>query len=62
MAFIKDGETKVFKDKIVKDLNNKQASNKEKVRYTVDDLVSETEDSEGLVESGEYNVPDKTRD
>jgi hypothetical protein len=56
MGFIKDGETKVYKDKIVKNSNTKQASQTEKIRYTVDDLVRDSKDSEEDTESGEDNV------
>jgi hypothetical protein len=55
MAFIKDGETKVYKDKIVKTNNNKQASEVEKVRYTVDDLVRDSQNPKEE-DSGEDNV------
>jgi hypothetical protein len=56
MGFVKDGETKVYKDKIIKNNNEKTASQKEKVRYTIDDLVRDTEGPEEEVDSGEDNV------
>ena len=61
MGFIKDGETKVYKDKIVKNNNNKQASQAEKVRYTIDDLVRDSKESEEDTNSGEDNVSHQTR-
>ncbi len=56
MGFIKDGETKVYKDKIIKKDNNKQASETEKVRYTVDDLVRDSKNPSQEEESGEDDV------
>lgn len=43
MAFIKDGETKVYKDKFIKDGNLKNVSRTEPTRYTVDDLVKDSD-------------------
>lgn len=44
VAFKKDGETKVFVSKTGENL--KTASEEEKVRYTVDDLVEDSEKEE----------------
>lgn len=56
MAFIKDAETKVYKDKILKNNTDKTASKKESVRYTIDDLVSDTDGPEEGVDAGEEDV------
>lgn len=56
MGFVKDGETKVFKDKVVKTGKDNQSSKVEKTRYTIDDLVRDTEGPEEEVDSGEDDV------
>ena len=43
MAFKKDGETKVF---VPRKIGDKTASSEEPVRYTVDDLVRDSEKTE----------------
>jgi hypothetical protein len=58
MAFIKDGETKVYKDKVIKTGSDKQPSKIERVRYGVDDLVKDSKDSEEEANSGEKDVLD----
>ena len=55
MGFVKDGETKVYKDKIIKGDNKKQASEVEKIRYTIDDLVKDSKKHEEE-DSGEDDV------
>lgn len=56
MSFIKDGETKVYKDKVIKDSNAKNASKAESTRYTVDDLVNESDPQIEKGASGEEDV------
>ncbi len=57
MGFIKDGETKVYKDKIIKEGENSSTQKKERVRYTIDDLVRDTDGPEKEVEdTGDYDV------
>ena len=46
MGFVKDGETKVYKDKVVKNGKEDSGTTVKKVRYTIDDLVRETEGPE----------------
>jgi hypothetical protein len=53
MGFVKDGETKVYKDKVIKTGKDQQDKRVEKARYTVDDLVRDTEGPEEESEFGD---------
>ena len=54
MAFIKDGEVKVYKTE--NGFSHKKAS-KDSERYTVDDLVEESEKDDVSTLKEELNVP-----
>jgi hypothetical protein len=56
MAFKKDGETKVYKDMIVKSGEKNNQQKVEKVRYTIDDLVKDSDATQEESESGESDV------
>lgn len=53
MSFKKDGEIKVY---VERDVNVKNASEKQQVRYTIDDLVKESKEQKTIEE--EENVSD----
>lgn len=61
MGFVKDGEIKVFKDKVVKTGKDRESSGVEKVRYTVDDLVRDTDGPEEEVDAGEDDASHQAR-
>lgn len=60
MGFVKDGETKVYKDKIIKAGKDQQDKKVEKVRYTVDDLVRDTEGPEEESDFGDEDASYQT--
>lgn len=53
VSFKKDGEIKVY---VERDVNVKNASEKQQVRYTIDDLVKESKEQKTIEE--EENVSD----
>lgn len=56
MSFKKDGETKVYVEKVVTGVKN--ASEKKVTRYTVDDLVRDSDTARDKKEEGEKDVSD----
>ena len=57
MSFKKDGETKVYVEKVVRSVKN--ASQKKVARYTIDDLVRDSEDTqETQLDEERKNVSD----
>lgn len=56
MGFVKDGETKVYKDKVIKTGRDGEDKRVERTRYTVDDLVRDSEGPESEVDDGEDDV------